>query len=38
MSHTKNGCNLGAAAEVGMIGEQVASEQIVQATCSKTNG
>jgi len=34
MSHTKSGCNLGAAAEVGAIGEQVASERSVRATCT----
>jgi len=28
MSHTKSGCNQGAAAEVGVIGEQVASERV----------
>jgi len=32
MSQTKSGCNRGAAAEAGVIGEQVASEQSELAT------
>ena len=37
MSHTKSGCDLGAAAEVGAIGEQVASERNELATCNNNN-
>jgi len=33
MSHTKSGCDWGAAAEAGTMGEQVASERSEQATC-----
>jgi len=34
MSHTKSGCDQGAAAEAGTITEQVASKQSELATCN----